>query len=93
MKIREKVPEKFNETLEKMNKKIESLEKQMSNEEAKMPLVPSQATIKPSTFDRNTSWQVYKMQFSMVSEANRWSPSAKAFPSPSFAKRRHSQYS
>ena len=79
MEIREKVPEKYNETLEKIIKKIESLKKQASNEEAKIPLLPSQATIKPSTFDGSSSWQVYKTQFTMVAEANSWSPSAKAF--------------
>ena len=64
-----KVPEKYCKALEKMNKKIENLVKQVSNEEAKMPFMPSQAIIKPSTFDGNTCWQVFKMQFMMVSEA------------------------
>ena len=47
MEITEKVPKKYNETLEKMNKKVESLKTQVSNEEPRMPLVPSQAIIKP----------------------------------------------
>ena len=51
----------------------------MSNEEAKIQLMPSKAIIKPSTFDGNTSCQVYKKQFMMVSKTNRWNPSAKAF--------------
>ena len=79
MEIREKVPENYNETLEKITKKIENLEKQVSKEEAKMPLMPSQAIIKPLTFDGNSSWQVFKTQFMMISEANGWSPTAKAF--------------
>ena len=72
MKISEKVPEKYNETLEKINKKIENLEKQASSEKTKTPLLPSQATIKPSTFDGSSSWKVYKTQFTMVPEANGW---------------------
>ena len=59
MEIREKVPEKYNETLEKINKKIENLEKQLSNKETKMPLLASQAIIKPSTFNGKASCQVY----------------------------------
>ena len=67
--MKEKVPEKYNDTLEKIIK-IEYLEKQVSSGEAKMPLMPSQAIIKPSIFDGNTSLQIYKMQFTIVSEAN-----------------------
>ena len=44
-----------------------------------MTLTPSQAIIKPSTVDRKISWQVHKMQFTMVAKANRWSHSNKAF--------------
>ena len=62
-----------------MDDKIENLAKQVFYEEAMMPLMPSQVIINPSTFDRNSSWQVYNTQFTMVSEANGWSPSAKAF--------------
>ena len=51
MEMREKAPEKYSKTLEKINKKIQNLEKQVSYEEAKTPLMPSQAIIKPSTFD------------------------------------------
>ena len=80
MEIREKVPKKYSETLEKITKKIKNLEKQLSSKEAKMPLfMLSQAITKPLIFDGNTSWQVYKTQFLMVAEANRWSPSAQAF--------------
>ena len=80
MEIREKVREKYNDTLEKITKKIENLEKQVSREEAKISqLMPSQAITKPSIFDLNTFWQVYKTQFLMVVDANRWNPSAQAF--------------
>ena len=44
-----------------------------------MPLMPSKAIIKTSTFDGNLSWQVYKTQFTIVSEANLWSPRVKPF--------------
>ena len=44
-----------------------------------MPLMPSQAIIKPSTFDGISSWQLSNNQFTMVSEANRWSPTDEAF--------------
>ena len=57
------IQEKYCETLEKRNK-IENLEKQVCNEETKIPLMPSKAIIKPSTFNGNSSWQ---------------SPNAKAF--------------
>ena len=79
MEMRKKVPEKYKKTLEKINKKIKNSEKQVSNKEAKKPLMPSQAIIKPLTFDRKTSWQVYKRQFMMVAEANGWISSAKPF--------------
>ena len=62
-----------------MNKEIENLEKRVYNEEAKMKLMPSQAIFKPSTSDGNSSWGAYKMQFTMVSEHNGWSPSAEDF--------------
>ena len=63
-----------------MYKKIKNVKKQASNEETKVPFMPSQASIiKPWIYDRKTSWQVYKMQFTMVTKANGWNHSAKAF--------------
>ncbi|KAF8781568.1 Retrovirus-related Pol polyprotein like [Argiope bruennichi] len=61
----------------KFGKEIENL---VSHEhvESKMIFTPSLATIKLSTFDGKTSWQVYKTQFTMVAEANGWNPQAKA---------------
>ncbi|KAF8770190.1 hypothetical protein HNY73_017752 [Argiope bruennichi] len=77
-KVREDIGKEFEQ---KFGKEIESLKKQISHEheESKVIFTPSLATIKLSTFDGKTSWQVYKTQFTMVAEANGWNPQAKAF--------------
>ncbi|KAF8786035.1 Retrovirus-related Pol polyprotein like [Argiope bruennichi] len=77
-KVREDIGKEFEQ---KFGKEIESLNKQISHEheESKVIFTPSLATIKPSTFDGKTSWQVYKTQFTIVAEANGWNPQAKVF--------------
>ncbi|KAF8791594.1 hypothetical protein HNY73_006436 [Argiope bruennichi] len=77
-KVREDIGKEFEQ---KFGKETECLEKEISHEhkESKVIFTPSLATIKLSTFDEKTSWQVYKTQFTMVAEANGWNPQAKAF--------------
>ncbi|GFS37746.1 gag-Pol polyprotein [Nephila pilipes] len=79
--LKKKVRENSEEALGNVNKEIEDLKEQMSNghEKPKRAFIPSLATIKLLTFDGKTSWQVYKTQFTMVAEANRWNSRGKDF--------------
>ncbi|GFU61674.1 uncharacterized protein TNCV_4522111 [Trichonephila clavipes] len=43
-----------------------------------VPVTASTVSVKLSTYDGNTNWEVYKTQFSIISEANEWTESVKA---------------
>ncbi|GFY24488.1 uncharacterized protein TNCV_1015361 [Trichonephila clavipes] len=43
-----------------------------------VPLTTSPVSVKLSTYDGKTNWEVYKTQFSLISEANGWTEGAKA---------------
>ncbi|GFV75364.1 hypothetical protein TNCV_1482101 [Trichonephila clavipes] len=42
-----------------------------------VPLTASTVSVKLSTYDGKTNWEVYKTQFSIISEANGWTEGAK----------------
>ncbi|GFT31005.1 uncharacterized protein TNCV_1683671 [Trichonephila clavipes] len=42
------------------------------------PVLASPVPVKLSTYDRKTNWEVYKTQFSIISEANGWTEGVKA---------------
>ncbi|GFV03874.1 hypothetical protein TNCV_3173081 [Trichonephila clavipes] len=42
------------------------------------PLTASPVSVKLSTYDEKTNWEVYKTQFSIISEANGWTEGVKA---------------
>ncbi|GFV19599.1 uncharacterized protein TNCV_478251 [Trichonephila clavipes] len=42
-----------------------------------VPLTASPVTVKLSTYDGKTNWEVYKTQFSIISEANGWTEGVK----------------
>ncbi|GFS57997.1 uncharacterized protein TNCV_3124741 [Trichonephila clavipes] len=43
-----------------------------------VPLTASPGSVKLSTYDGKTNWEVYKIQFSIISEANGWTEGVKA---------------
>ncbi|GFT38000.1 uncharacterized protein TNCV_4763911 [Trichonephila clavipes] len=43
------------------------------------PVTASKVSVKLSTYDGKTNWEVYKTQFSIISEANGWTEEVKAF--------------
>ncbi|GFV49857.1 uncharacterized protein TNCV_1391391 [Trichonephila clavipes] len=43
-----------------------------------VPLTTSPVSLKLSTYDGKTNWEVYKTQFSIISETNGWTEGAKA---------------
>ncbi|GFW53871.1 uncharacterized protein TNCV_2446631 [Trichonephila clavipes] len=43
-----------------------------------VPVTASTVSVKLSTYDGKTNWEVYKTQFSIISEANRWTEGVKA---------------
>ncbi|GFU75504.1 retrovirus-related Pol polyprotein from transposon 412 [Trichonephila clavipes] len=45
---------------------------------APVPVPASPVSVKLYTYDRKTNWEVYKIQFGIISEANRWTEEVKA---------------
>ncbi|GFT37352.1 uncharacterized protein TNCV_4285021 [Trichonephila clavipes] len=43
-----------------------------------VPVTASTVSVKLSTYDGKTNWEVYKTQFSIISEANEWTEGVKA---------------
>ncbi|GFW29538.1 uncharacterized protein TNCV_1549491 [Trichonephila clavipes] len=76
-KIFEKVEEvsiSFRSDLEKLKQKVMTGQ----GDEFKFQAPYSKPSIKLSTYDGKSSWQVYKTQFSIVADANQWDPQTKA---------------
>ncbi|GFS71284.1 uncharacterized protein TNCV_5050331 [Trichonephila clavipes] len=46
---------------------------------ALVPVPASPVSVKLYTYDGKTNWEVYKIQFGIISEANRWTEEVKAF--------------
>ncbi|GBM45318.1 Retrovirus-related Pol polyprotein from transposon 297 [Araneus ventricosus] len=83
--VEDKVQGKMEEVKEKVQVKIGDLEKRLSELEdrpinfpANPDLTYSRPTVKPLTFDGQTSWTVFKTQFDVVSSANGWNNRVKA---------------
>ncbi|GFY23820.1 uncharacterized protein TNCV_3536141 [Trichonephila clavipes] len=76
------------ERMEKCQEELkDSLEKKIDNVEEKInkpvlaspvPVPASPISVKLSTYDGKTNWEVYKTQFCIISEANGWTGGAKA---------------
>ncbi|GFX22469.1 gag-Pol polyprotein [Trichonephila clavipes] len=76
-KIFEKVEEvsiSFRSDLEKLKQKVMTGQ----GDEFKFQAPYSKPSIKLSTYDGKSSWQVYKTQFSIVADANQWDSHTKA---------------
>ncbi|GFW57352.1 retrovirus-related Pol polyprotein from transposon 412 [Trichonephila clavipes] len=76
-KIFEKVEEvsiSFRSDLEKLKQKVMTGQ----GDEFKLQAPYSKPSIKLSTYDGKSSWQVYKTQFSIVADANQWDSQTKA---------------
>ncbi|GFV77898.1 uncharacterized protein TNCV_521 [Trichonephila clavipes] len=76
-KIFEKVEEvsiSFRSDLEKLKQKVMTGQ----GDEFKFQAPFSKPSIKLSTYDGKSSWQVYKTQFSIVADANQWDSQTKA---------------
>ncbi|GBL58588.1 hypothetical protein AVEN_121014-1 [Araneus ventricosus] len=83
--VEDKVQEKIEEVEEKVQVKIGDLEKRLNeledrpiNFKANPELTYSRTTVKSLTFDRQTSWTVFKTQLDVVSSANVWNNRVKA---------------
>ncbi|GFW62950.1 uncharacterized protein TNCV_4452991 [Trichonephila clavipes] len=75
--------------MKEMSQRVEDLKKKLlacektKNENELLPASPvpvpaSPVSLKLYTYDGNTSWEVYKIQFCIISEANGWTEGVKA---------------
>ncbi|GFT49814.1 retrovirus-related Pol polyprotein from transposon 412 [Trichonephila clavipes] len=72
---------KFENKFEDMESKLEKLKQKVmtgQGDEFKFQAPYSKPSIKLSTYDGKSSWQVYKTQFSIVADANQWDSQTKA---------------
>ncbi|GBO02631.1 hypothetical protein AVEN_37974-1 [Araneus ventricosus] len=80
--VEDKVQGKIEEVKEKVQVKIGDLEKRLSELEDRPINFPdltySRPMVKSLTFDRQTSWTVFKTQFDVVSSAKGWNNRVKA---------------
>ncbi|GFV05950.1 retrovirus-related Pol polyprotein from transposon 412 [Trichonephila clavipes] len=75
------IENKFENKFEDMESKLEKLKQKVmtgQGDEFKFQAPYSKPSIKPSTYDGKSSWQVYKTQFSIVADANQWDSQTKA---------------
>ncbi|GFW77958.1 uncharacterized protein TNCV_2490021 [Trichonephila clavipes] len=80
----EKGLENVQKSQEEAKKGLESVQK--NQEETKkvpvskspVPVTASTVSVKLSTYERKTNWEVYKAQFLIISEANGWTEGVKA---------------
>ncbi|GFX57867.1 hypothetical protein TNCV_3068341 [Trichonephila clavipes] len=73
--------EKCHELKDSLEKKIDNVEEKINKPVLASPVpVPaaSPISVKLSTYDGKTNWEVYKTQFSIISEANGWTEGVKA---------------
>ncbi|GFT69150.1 uncharacterized protein TNCV_2566071 [Trichonephila clavipes] len=90
-RIREQVEKKYEEVARNVSlisQRVEDLEKKLlvsgNKNESKIlpsspvPVTASTLSVKLSTYDVITNWEVYKTQFSIISEANGWTEGVKA---------------
>ncbi|GFW26519.1 gag-Pol polyprotein [Trichonephila clavipes] len=75
------IENKFENNFEDMESKLEKLKQKVmtgQGDEFKFQAPYSKPSIKLSTYDGKSSWQVYKTQFSIVADANQWDSQTKA---------------
>ncbi|GFY18289.1 retrovirus-related Pol polyprotein from transposon 412 [Trichonephila clavipes] len=75
------IENKFENKFEDMESKLEKLKQKVmtgQGDEFKFQAPYSKPSIKLSTYDGKSSWQVYKIQFSIVADANQWDSQTKA---------------
>ncbi|GFX23533.1 gag-Pol polyprotein [Trichonephila clavipes] len=75
------IENKFENKFEDMESKLEKLKQKVmtgQGDELKFQAPYSKPSIKLSTYDGKSSWQVYKTQFSIVADANQWDSQTKA---------------
>ncbi|GFX09392.1 retrovirus-related Pol polyprotein from transposon 412 [Trichonephila clavipes] len=75
------IENKFENKFEDMESKLEKLKQKImtgQGDEFKFQAPYSKPSIKLSTYDGKSSWQVYKTQFSIVADANQWDSQTKA---------------
>ncbi|GFV73831.1 uncharacterized protein TNCV_3540071 [Trichonephila clavipes] len=87
-RIREQVDERIEEVAGNFSQRVEDLEKKLlacekMNENkfvptSAVPVCASPVSVKLSTYDGKTYWEVYKTQFCIISEANGWNEGVKA---------------
>ncbi|GFV69704.1 uncharacterized protein TNCV_4508171 [Trichonephila clavipes] len=84
----ENVKEQFDERMEEMSQRVKDLQKKLlacgktKNENkfvhaSPVPVPASPVSVKLYTYDGNTNWEVYKIQFCTISEANGWTEGVK----------------
>ncbi|GFY31775.1 uncharacterized protein TNCV_4200841 [Trichonephila clavipes] len=80
--------EQFDERMEEMSERVKDLEKKLlacgktKNENkfvpaSPVPITASPVSVKLYTYDGKTNWEVYKIQFGVFSESNRWTEGVK----------------
>ncbi|GBM00290.1 hypothetical protein AVEN_32637-1 [Araneus ventricosus] len=74
----EGVEEKVQEKIGNLERRINELEERPNYFPASQKFISSRPTVKPLTFDRQTSWTVFKTQFHVVSSTNGWTDFVKA---------------
>ncbi|GFV91172.1 uncharacterized protein TNCV_896931 [Trichonephila clavipes] len=74
--VEERIAVKMEEKIAVVEEKIEK--KVVCVPASPVPLTASPVTVKLSTYEGKTNWEVYKTQFSIISEANGWSEGVKA---------------
>ncbi|GFT29871.1 gag-Pol polyprotein [Trichonephila clavipes] len=75
------IENKFENKFEDMESKLEKLKQKVmtgQGDEFKFQTPFSKPSIKLSTYDGKSSWQVYKTHFSIVADANQWDSQTKA---------------
>ncbi|KFM73507.1 Gag-Pol polyprotein, partial [Stegodyphus mimosarum] len=81
--VQHQIEKQIDDKVSAVAKEVDTLKKFVatagSNSDTfKFLAMPAHPSVKLSTYDGKTSWQVYKTQFSIVAEANGWDSQAKA---------------
>ncbi|GBO37795.1 hypothetical protein AVEN_16091-1 [Araneus ventricosus] len=74
----EGVEEKVQEKISNLERRINELEERPNYFPASQEFMSSRPTVKPLTFDGQTSWTVFKTRFDVVSSTNGWTDFVKA---------------
>ncbi|GBM01724.1 hypothetical protein AVEN_271966-1 [Araneus ventricosus] len=74
----EGVEEKVQEKIVNLERRINELEERPNYFPASQEFMSPRPTVKPLTFDGQTSWTVFKTQFDVVSSTNGWTDFVKA---------------